>query len=631
MNREILDEWCERGILALVLGILVFGPLALGAARLQEFLVVQALTGGVLLLWLARLWLQPKPKFLWPPICWAVVAFTTYAIIRYLTSDVEYVSRQELLRVLVYAGLFFAILNNLHRQESIQIISFTLIFLAMAIAFYAVYQFLTASDRVWFFQSGYKGRGSGTYVCPNHLAGFLELLLPLALSYTLVGREKPLLKIFLGYAALVMLAGIAATASRGGWVATVLALAFLCVALLSHRTYRFPALALLVALVGLGAFLAANSSHFKTRFNRVFGDGNLEVTTRLDLWNTALHIWRDHFWTGAGPGHYDVLYRAYRPASVQLQADRAHNDYLNTLADWGVIGAVLVAAALVALGVGIARVWKHVRRGENDFGSSLSNKFAFVLGATAGLVALLAHSAVDFNLQIPANAILAISMMALLSSSWRFATDRYWFSAGLAGKGAFTLVLGAGIFYLGQQDWRLGAERRFLRQAARQEANSPAQAACLKQAYATEPRNADTAYALGEIYRKQSFTGEGDFEAKARQAISWYQHGVTNNPHNGYNYMRWGMMLDFLGDHRAAEPMFLRADALDPNGYFTAAHVGKHFVDAGQYAAARPWLERSLLLFRTNEIATSNLELANRRLLENATNTSLRAVLEQVR
>jgi len=631
MNRETLDQWCERGMLALVLGILVFGPLAFGAARLQEFLVVQALTIGVLLLWLARLWFNPKPKLLWPPICWAVVAFTGYALGRYLTCDVEYVGRQELLRILVYAGLFFAILNNLHRQESTQIISFTLIFLAMAISFYAVYQFLTVSDRVWFFQSGYKGRGSGTYVCPNHLAGFLEMLLPLALSYTLVGREKPLMKVFLGYAALVMLAGITATASRGGWVATLLALAFLCAALLTHRTYRFPALMLLVALVGGGVLVAINSTYFKTRFNRAFGEGNLEVTTRLDMWHAAVRIWRDHFWVGAGPGHYDLLFRAYRPASVQLRPDRAHNDYLNTLADWGVIGAVLVAAALVALGVGIAKVWRHVRRGENDFGSSLSNKFAFVLGATGGLVALLAHSLVDFNLQIPANAILAVSMMALLSSHWRFATERFWFSLGLPGKCAATLVLVATVGGLGRQDFRLARERLFLREAAGREANSDEQAALLEKAYAVEPRNFDTAYALGEIYRKQSFLGEGDYATRARKAITWYQRGITNNPHNGYNYMRWGMMLDFLGDHAAAEPLFLRADALDPNGYFTTAHVGKHYVDAGEYAAARPWLERSLLLWRTNEIAASNLQLANQRLFEAATNETYRTLLDQYR
>ena len=55
MNRETLDRWCERGILGLVLAILVLGPLATGAVRPVEFLVIQGLTLGVLLLWVARL------------------------------------------------------------------------------------------------------------------------------------------------------------------------------------------------------------------------------------------------------------------------------------------------------------------------------------------------------------------------------------------------------------------------------------------------------------------------------------------------------------------------------------------------------------------------------------------------
>src|SRR5437870_1484244 len=76
MYRELLDKWCERGILGLVLGILMFGPLATGAVRTPDFLVIQGLTVGVILLWGLRLWLSPRPRFLWPPICWAVVAFT---------------------------------------------------------------------------------------------------------------------------------------------------------------------------------------------------------------------------------------------------------------------------------------------------------------------------------------------------------------------------------------------------------------------------------------------------------------------------------------------------------------------------------------------------------------------------
>ena len=112
MDREKLDNWCEKGILALVLGILVIGPLALGAADVWQFLMLQGLTLVVVLLWGIRLWASPRPQLLWPPICWAVLAFVAYATVRYLQSDVEYVARLELIKILTYAFLFFAILNN---------------------------------------------------------------------------------------------------------------------------------------------------------------------------------------------------------------------------------------------------------------------------------------------------------------------------------------------------------------------------------------------------------------------------------------------------------------------------------------------------------------------------------------
>src|SRR5436190_19962713 len=99
------------------------------------------LTAGVVVLWAARLWIARKHQLLWPPICWAVLAFTAYAIIRYFTADVEYIAREELGRVLVYTFLFFAILNNLHRQETTSILCFSVIFLALAISGYAIYQF----------------------------------------------------------------------------------------------------------------------------------------------------------------------------------------------------------------------------------------------------------------------------------------------------------------------------------------------------------------------------------------------------------------------------------------------------------------------------------------------------------
>jgi len=282
--------------------------------------------------------------------------------------------------------------------------------------------------------------------------------------------------------------------------------------------------------------------------------------------------------------------------------------------------------------MGVGKVWKHVQRGERAFAANTSDKFAFVFGAAAGLFALGLHSLVDFNLQIPANAILAVTLMALLTSHWRFATDRFWFSLRWPGKltasGLLLLTLG----YLGWQEVRLGREWFWLERAARAESGSLAQAAILEQAYAIEPDNGDTAHSIGEIYRLNSFEGKSDYAELAAKAITWYQRGITNNPFYSHNYMRWGMVLDFLGQHDEAEVVFLKADELDPNGYYVSAHIGRHYVEAGEYAAARPWLERSLALWhKDNNIATINLKIANERLLQAAHDPLLQRLREQMR
>lgn len=625
MNRDAADRWCERGILGLVLAILVFGPLATGAVGRLEFLVIQGLTLGVLLLWGLRLWLSRRPQFLWPPICWLVLAFTAYAVGRYVTCDIEYVGRKELLRVVVYAVLFFAILNNLHRQESTQIISFTMIFLALGISLYACYQFLSGSDRIWNFAAFYKGRASGTYISPNHLAGFLEMLLPLALAYTLAGRGKPVLKIFLGYAALMLVAGIGVTLSRGGWVSAGVSLIVLFGVLVLHRNYRLPALILMVALIGAGSFLLFKTDQLSARIKAGMEAGkNFEVNTRYELWDAAFRMWQAHVWFGVGPGHFDSRFGEYRPEAVQRRPQRVHNEYLNTLVDWGVVGAGIVALTLGTLFVGLLRTWKHVRKPEREFRSNHSNKFAFVIGAATGLLALAIHSVVEFNLQIPANAILAVSLMALLSSHLRFATERYWVGLETRGKLLATCALLVALTWLSHHEVRLGREFARLQQARNIPFLSPAWFEAMESAAKAEPSNFETSYAIGEAYRLQSFEGGDDYGQFATNAMSWFARGMKTNPFDGYNYLRYGMCLDWLDRPEEAEPFFWKAEELDPNGYFTLAHVGWHYMQTGNYAAARPWFERSLRLqWQDNDLAAKNLEIVSMRLLEGAVKQSL--------
>jgi O-antigen ligase len=643
VNREVLDRWCERGILALILAILVFGPLAYGAVDTLPFLIIQGLASAILVLWTARLWLNPRPQFLWPPICWAVLAFTLYAIVRYFTSDIEYVARLELIRVLVYAFLFFAILNNLHRQEYTQIAVLTLVFLAMAIAGYAIYQFVTNSNRVWFAIKPYVHRGTGTYINPNHLGGFLEMLVPLALAYALASRLNHVTKIFVGYASLVILAGIAVTASRGSWISTIIALLLFFVVLSFHRTHRLAAFLALFAIIGGAAFLVPKSEFFHKRAQQLVNTntGQIDDDTRFDLWGSAIRIWREDLWWGAGPAHFDRRFRTVRPESIQMQPDRAHNDILNTLADWGIVGAVLVASAFGLLGLGLLKTWSAVRVTQRDIGErKRSNKFAFVLGASIGLIAILLHSFVDFNMHIPANAIIAVSLMALLSSHLRFASDRYWVTAGPWLKSVASPLLLVGVIYLGQQDWHLASEYVWLDRSELASPYSPEQAALLTKAFAVEPKNPDTAYKIGEAYLFQSKEGGLRYEGKdlegltyrdlATRAMEWFARSSKLDPWNAYSFGNYGWCLDWLGKQTESAPYFDKANQLDPNGYYIIGMIGMHYFESGNFAASKPWFERSIRLQWIDNPSRTYLQLANQKLMEAATN-DFAALLNSIR
>ncbi len=627
MHREDLDNLCERSILGLVLGILVFAPLALGAVDAWAFLVVQGMTIAVLLVWALRLWINPKPKLLWPPLCWAVLAFAIYAVARYFTADIEYVARQEMIQVVMYAFLFFAIVNNLYRQEFSQVICFTLVFLAMGISGYAVYQFVAHSAHVWNYTALYPGRASGTYISPNDLAGFLEMLLPLALAYILAGRINPMMKILLGYSALVIAAGLSVTFSRGGWAACAVGLLALLGILLSSRPHQLPAFLLLVILIGGGTIFVTKyltkTVTYVQRAQEEANGGGIQYNIRGDLWTAAAQMWRDNFWWGAGPAHYNYRFPAYRSQSVQAQPDRAHNDYLNLLADWGTAGGIITLAGMGVFAAGLWQTRKNVRRVEKEFKSGNSNRFAFYVGAAAALLALAAHSVVDFNLHIPANALVGITLLALLSSNIRFVTEKFWFNLRLPLKIFMTVAIAGGIFYLSVQEFRRGHETLCLSRAEQLLIFSPERAAALEKAFTAEPQNFQTAYAIGECYRMQSFDGGQNYEDLAKTAQSWYERSWKLDRYDSYSYLRYGMCLDWLDRHDEAEPYFRQADTLDPNNYFIGANTGWHYAQAGDYAAARPWLQRSLRLEpHENPIAESYLALVGKKLVENASGKS---------
>jgi tetratricopeptide (TPR) repeat protein len=92
------------------------------------------------------------------------------------------------------------------------------------------------------------------------------------------------------------------------------------------------------------------------------------------------------------------------------------------------------------------------------------------------------------------------------------------------------------------------------------------------------------------------------------------------NPYETYNYLRYGMCLDWLKRFAQAERFFKEALAMDPNNYYLVAMQGWHCLQKGEYQDAKAWLEKSKKLnWYSNSIANSYLEVVNRRLAESAT------------
>jgi len=494
----------------------------------------------------------------------------------------------------------------------------TLIFLAMAIAMYAVVQFLSNSEHVWHLVRpvAYRKRGSGTFICPNHLAGYLEMILPLGLVYTLTGRFNVVAKVLLCYASLLIFTGIAVSVSRGGWAVTAFTLVVMFVWLMRQRGYRLQGLLLLAALVTIAVVFFVKAELSENRKERLTVVAQTD-DMRYKLWPAAIEMWKDNFWFGAGPAHFEYRFQQYRSRDpdLQVRADQAHNDYLNTLADWGLVGALLVAGAWATFYWGVFRGWKFVQRAQNDFGAKRSNKSSVVLGGALGLMAMLLHSFVDFNMHIPSNAILAVTLMALVSGYFRFSTEAYWHTVRWPLRIPVTLVLAAALAYLGAQSWRATAESYWLKRAVASTASADEQVAAFEKAFAIDEKNGATAYKLGESFRVQSWEGAEGYEALAEKAMLWFQKAMTLNRYEPINYLRYGMCLDWLGRHDQAYTFFQKAQAVDPNSYYVQAMLGWHYVQVQDWPTAKEWFEKSLTLMGPkNVLALTYLRIVERKL-----------------
>jgi len=600
-ERDQWDGLLERSIVLLVLGAVVFGSILFGATRATELAVVTGMLGVATVLWLARLWINPSHRFLLHPVVLPIVALVGYAAWRTQVADVPYVARQELWLLVVYAVAFGLVLQNLHGQETLVLAVHVLVLLGTLLSIYATIQFLGHGDRVlWLPQPPqYFHRAGASFVNPNHFAGLLVMLLPLALAQVFLGRDRGPLRILHGYGAAMMTAGLAVTMSRGGWLAGGLVLMLFFLWLLVRRNQlRIPALTALGLLVVSAVVFVSTSDKAQKRIDGVNAGGTGDAAGRAHLWRPALAMWQQSRLFGVGPAHYDVRFPAFREPSVQTAPGYVHNEYLNTLCDYGLVGVGIVATGIAALVGGILKSRKYVERGASDLGARNSNRgsnrTAFFLGSCLGLLGLAIHSAGDFLLHIPAIGLLAVLLAAQLASTIRFATDDFWVTPKWWSRIPATALVLAALGFVLPTAMSYGREGWYLNRAATRGTVSDDLLSDLKAAASIQPGNPRTAFELGENYRRLSWQGAGQWREEATNSVAWLERAIALNPHDPQAHLALGLVSDWLGDGARARREFERAVDLGPNDVSVHNHYAWNLLTQGRVAKARVVFEQSL-------------------------------------
>ena len=267
----------------------------------------------------------------------------------------------------------------------------------------------------------------GPFFNRDHFAGYMELFIALPIALIVTRYAQGEMQFIYGIAAMFM--GVAAvfTLSRGGMISILAEMIFITA--MGYRHYKKTTAAdqpgnsrLVTGIAAVVVVLAAivigviwiGPEPVINRIATGNPDGSAQSNTQ-SFYNVRGVIWEDTWrmirhnpLTGVGLGAYETAYPIYaRDNGVQGVTTAAHNDYLQVLADAGVIGAAIALWFLIVLFRGIAR---GVRSPDPLVA-------AIALGGGAGVFGLLVHSLFDFNLQIPSNALLFLLLAAAVWSA----------------------------------------------------------------------------------------------------------------------------------------------------------------------------------------------------------------------
>jgi O-antigen ligase len=348
-----------------------------------------------------------------------------FSTVRSLSLD-PYATRMVIVIVAALLVYFIATTAFTDTPRRLRALVRTITIFGFLLAVFGLTQSFTSDgSRVYWFRQLTQSTAFGPFINRHHFAGYMELALAIPLGLLLSGSLESYKRPLYAFAAVVMAMSLVATNSRGG-IISLGAEIFFVVLVASFGWFKKKnqtrgqrvrgalvraglAFGLVVILI-TGAVVISGPEVF-TRF---LGTPIAEdpSTGRSHFWGVTLDVIKAYPLFGSGLGSFSVIYTRYDTRNGLYRLEQAHNDYLQTLSDAGIIGGLLGLAFIVIL------FWKGFARREthDKFRRGVST------GALAGCFAVLVHSFFDFTLHTTANTLLFLILAALATQDTRVNT-----------------------------------------------------------------------------------------------------------------------------------------------------------------------------------------------------------------
>jgi O-antigen ligase len=326
--------------------------------------------------------------------------------------------------------LFYIVLKNLFKdRKTLKAVVFIMICIGLLESIYGLIQALSPSLGVlWVdYIESYMGTARGTFINRNNFSAFINMIWPMALGIALemngevksvkaiLSSERLNRQALMALGVIGFLLALILTRSRAGITSGIVGFMTFLIISQTKKNVGVQTRILLGGIIILPCVysIIIGIGPIIERFFAAVSEGDF----RMLVWSDSLSIMKDHP-LGIGLANYETVFSVYNQSFISDKTvTYAHNDYLQLLIETGWVGFGTLIGGFILF---LVKNYRRIRKFDSRYDSM---RFYFAVGAFSGLISIVCHSFFDFNLQIPANCLYFVTLLAILSSCTEHATN----------------------------------------------------------------------------------------------------------------------------------------------------------------------------------------------------------------